>query len=108
MGARAPIIKHAKVSETPLGASEMGMERSGSADCVIHFRKYPRCVGTGFNQTPGLEEFGTCLPSLRVPAKPAHGGVRPGAGRPRTNAPRCACGAMTAKRAAHQSHKCSR
>lgn len=35
------------------------------------------------------------------------GGVREGAGRPRSRAPRCACGAMTAKRAAARGHKCS-
>ena len=35
------------------------------------------------------------------------GGARPGAGRPRSKAPRCGCGAMTAKLAAIRGHKCS-
>src|SRR5579875_519578 len=34
------------------------------------------------------------------------GGPRPGSGRPRTKAPRCPCGAMTAKRAKARAHKC--
>lgn len=34
-------------------------------------------------------------------ARKTHGG-----GRPRTNAKRCACGAMTAKRAKARAHKC--
>lgn len=38
----------------------------------------------------------------------AEGGARPGAGRPRSDAPRCPCGAMTAKRAAARAHKCER
>lgn len=35
------------------------------------------------------------------------GGKRHGAGRPRTDAPRCACGLMTAKLAAIRKHACS-
>ncbi len=34
------------------------------------------------------------------------GGIRPGAGRKRSDEPRCACGAMTLKRAEHNAHKC--
>jgi hypothetical protein len=34
------------------------------------------------------------------------GGQRPGAGRPRSDAPRCACGAMTIKWAKARGHKC--
>jgi hypothetical protein len=37
----------------------------------------------------------------------AGGGARPGAGRPRSNAERCWCGVMTAKRAKARSHKCA-
>jgi hypothetical protein len=36
---------------------------------------------------------------------PNWGGLRAGAGRPRTDAPRCACGEMTAKRAQHTGHR---
>lgn len=35
------------------------------------------------------------------------GGPRPGAGRPRSNAPRCPCGAMTVRWAAARAHHCS-
>lgn len=35
------------------------------------------------------------------------GGLRPGAGHPRSNALRCKCGAMTAKRAEARGHKCT-
>lgn len=35
-------------------------------------------------------------------------GQRGGPGRPRSDAPRCPCGAMTAKRAAARAHKCER
>jgi hypothetical protein len=34
------------------------------------------------------------------------GGAREGAGRPRSDAPRCACGAMTRKLAAIRRHEC--
>lgn len=37
----------------------------------------------------------------------ALGGARPGAGRKRSDALRCACGAMTAKLAAIRKHMCS-
>jgi hypothetical protein len=37
----------------------------------------------------------------------ALGGFRPGAGRKRSDAPRCACGAMTAKLAAIRRHVCA-
>lgn len=36
----------------------------------------------------------------------SHGGKRSGAGRKRSDKPRCACGAMTVKRAATRRHKC--
>lgn len=36
----------------------------------------------------------------------AGGGLRAGAGRPKSDAPRCACGEMTLKRAETRKHKC--
>ena len=44
---------------------------------------------------------------LRPPdARANNGGPRPGAGRPKSSAPRCACGAMTLARAEARRHKC--
>ena len=42
----------------------------------------------------------------RRETKAAHGGKRPGAGRPRSDKPRCPCGKMTAHRAKLMRHAC--
>jgi len=47
------------------------------------------------------------LSDLDAPTKKQRGGARPGAGRPRSNAPRCACGRMTLHRAQQMRHKCT-
>lgn len=41
-----------------------------------------------------------------MPENTSRGGKRDGAGRPRSNKPRCACGLMTATRAEANRHRC--
>jgi hypothetical protein len=60
-----------------------------------------------FSKTPpDLDRMNT--PLTTAAPNPTWGGTRPGAGRPRLNVPRCACGANTLSRAHARRFECCR